>query len=120
MIDAYIKLMRLFALGALDAPEPILARSNEPRRGQAGNEHLHRRLFRPGVSLGPREHKLGLRSSQVEEFHFDDVVLPDALPGVEGRGFHMMMSVLEKGCIGIASVERSTTTTATPRDRVVR
>lgn len=59
----------------------------------------------PGVSKGPREHKLGQRSSQVGELHFENVRLPaDALLGAEGRGFHMMMSVLDKGRVGIAAL----------------
>lgn len=58
-----------------------------------------------GVSRGPREHKMGQRASQVGAIHFDDVRLPaDALLGQEGRGFHMMMSVLDKGRVGIASL----------------
>jgi alkylation response protein AidB-like acyl-CoA dehydrogenase len=57
------------------------------------------------VSRGPKEHKLGQRSSQVGELHFENVALPaDALLGTPGRGFHMMMSVLEKGRVGIASL----------------
>ena len=36
---------------------------------------------------------------------FDDVRLsPDALLGTEGRGFHMMMSVLDKGRVGIGAL----------------
>ena len=59
----------------------------------------------PGVSKGPKEHKMGQRASQVGALHFDDVKLPeDALLGQENRGFHMMMSVLDKGRIGIAAL----------------
>ncbi|MCW5665668.1 MAG: acyl-CoA dehydrogenase family protein [Piscinibacter sp.] len=59
----------------------------------------------PGVTRGPKEHKLGQRSSQVGELNFENVELgPEALLGTEGRGFHMMMSVLEKGRVGIASL----------------
>ena len=37
--------------------------------------------------------------------NFDNVRLPaEALLGVEGRGFHMMMSVLDKGRVGIAAL----------------
>ena len=58
-----------------------------------------------GVSRGPREHKMGQRASQVGALTFDNVQLPsDALLGEEGRGFHMMMSVLDKGRVGIASL----------------
>jgi alkylation response protein AidB-like acyl-CoA dehydrogenase len=58
-----------------------------------------------GVTRGPKEHKMGQRASQVGALNFDDVVLPgDALLGQEGRGFHMMMSVLDKGRVGIGSL----------------
>ncbi|HEX7073218.1 MAG TPA: acyl-CoA dehydrogenase family protein [Hyphomicrobiaceae bacterium] len=59
----------------------------------------------PGVSRGPKEHKMGQRASQVGALHFDQVEVPaDALLGAEGRGFHIMMSVLDKGRIGIAAL----------------
>lgn len=62
-------------------------------------------LHAEGVSRGPKEHKMGQRASQVGALTFDDVRLPaDALLGEEGRGFHMMMSVLDKGRVGIASL----------------
>ena len=62
-------------------------------------------LYSAGVTRGPKEHKMGQRASQVGALNFDDVVLPpDSLLGVEGRGFHMMMSVLDKGRVGIASL----------------
>ena len=48
---------------------------------------------------------MGQRASQVGALHFDDVELPpEALLGAEGRGFHIMMSVLDKGRIGIAAL----------------
>jgi alkylation response protein AidB-like acyl-CoA dehydrogenase len=82
----------------------VLARTN-PEAGKRGMSIFIVDCTQPGVSRGPKEHKLGQRCSQVGELHFEDVVLPaDALLGVEGRGFHMMMSVLEKGRVGIASL----------------
>ena len=60
---------------------------------------------RPGVSKGPKEHKMGQRASQVGALHFADAELPEtALLGPENRGFHIMMSVLDKGRIGIAAL----------------
>lgn len=48
---------------------------------------------------------MGQRASQVGALNFNNVSLPgDALLGEEGRGFHMMMSVLDKGRVGIASL----------------
>jgi alkylation response protein AidB-like acyl-CoA dehydrogenase len=59
----------------------------------------------PGFAAGRREHKMGQRASQVGALTFDEVSLPsEALLGEENRGFHMMMSVLDKGRIGIAAL----------------
>ena len=59
----------------------------------------------PGYSIGREEHKMGQRASPVGALHFDGVKLgPSALLGQAGRGFHMMMSVLDKGRIGIAAL----------------
>jgi len=82
----------------------VLART-DPQAGRRGMSIFIVDCGQPGVSRGPKEHKLGQRSSQVGELHFENVRLPaDALLGVQGRGFHMMMSVLEKGRVGIAAL----------------
>jgi alkylation response protein AidB-like acyl-CoA dehydrogenase len=82
----------------------VLART-DPSAGRRGMSIFVVDCSLPGVSRGPKEHKLGQRSSQVGELNFDNVELgPEALLGTEGRGFHMMMSVLEKGRVGIASL----------------
>jgi hypothetical protein len=62
-------------------------------------------LHAKGVERGPKEHKMGQRASQVGALTFTDVRLgPDAILGDPGRGFHMMMSVLDKGRVGIAAL----------------
>ncbi len=82
----------------------VLARTN-PEAGKRGMSIFIVDCHSAGVSRGPKEHKLGQRSSQVGELHFNNVSLPeDALLGVDGRGFHMMMSVLEKGRVGIGAL----------------
>lgn len=59
----------------------------------------------PGFRSGPKEHKLGQRASQVGALEFDNVPLPaEALLGPENRGFHIMMSILEKGRVGIGAL----------------
>jgi alkylation response protein AidB-like acyl-CoA dehydrogenase len=59
----------------------------------------------PGFVVGRKEHKMGQRASQVGALDFEDVKLPaGALLGPEGRGFHLMMSVLDKGRIGIGAL----------------
>jgi alkylation response protein AidB-like acyl-CoA dehydrogenase len=57
------------------------------------------------VTRGKKEKKMGQRASPVGALHFDEVALgEDALLGQLNRGFHIMMSVLDKGRIGIAAL----------------
>jgi alkylation response protein AidB-like acyl-CoA dehydrogenase len=82
----------------------VLARTDK-NAGKRGMSIFIVDLNAEGVTRGPKEHKMGQRASQVGALHFDSVKLPpDALLGIEGRGFHMMMSVLDKGRIGIAAL----------------
>ncbi len=82
----------------------VLARTNE-EAGHRGMSIFIVDLHANGVERGPKEHKMGQRASQVGALTFTDVVLPaDALLGEEGRGFHMMMAVLDKGRVGIGAL----------------
>lgn len=82
----------------------VLARTN-PEAGKRGMSIFIVDCHAAGVTRGPKEHKLGQRSSQVGELNFSNVAVPaEGLLGVEGRGFHMMMSVLEKGRVGIGAL----------------
>jgi hypothetical protein len=82
----------------------VLARTNKDA-GHRGMSIFIVDLNAQGVTRGPKEHKMGQRASQVGALTFSDVRLPaDALLGEEGRGFHMMMSVLDKGRVGIAAL----------------
>ncbi len=82
----------------------VLART-DPAAGHRGMSVFLVDLDKPGVSRGRKEHKMGQRASPVGGLTFEDVRLPEAaLLGMEGRGFHMMMSVLDKGRVGIAAL----------------
>jgi alkylation response protein AidB-like acyl-CoA dehydrogenase len=82
----------------------VLARTDK-EAGNRGMSIFIVDLSAQGVERGPKEHKMGQRASQVGALTFTDVRLPaDALLGDENRGFHMMMSVLDKGRVGIASL----------------
>lgn len=79
--------------------------STDPAAGHRGMSIFLVDLHAPGVSRGPKEHKMGQRASQVGALSFDGVTVPrEALLGPKGRGFHIMMSVLEKGRVGIAAL----------------
>jgi alkylation response protein AidB-like acyl-CoA dehydrogenase len=82
----------------------VLART-DPQAGHRGMSIFIVDLDAKGCSRGHKEHKMGQRASQVGALFFDDVRLGrDALLGPPGRGFHAMMSVLEKGRVGIAAL----------------
>ena len=82
----------------------VLARTDK-EAGNRGMSIFIVDLHAQGVTRGPKEHKMGQRASQVGALDFQDVRLgADALLGTEGRGFHMMMSVLDKGRVGIAAL----------------
>jgi alkylation response protein AidB-like acyl-CoA dehydrogenase len=82
----------------------VLART-DPSLGNRGMSIFIVDLHAPGVSRGKKEHKMGQRASQVGALHFDNVALGEqSLLGPLNRGFHIMMSVLDKGRIGIASL----------------
>ncbi|WP_312530916.1 acyl-CoA dehydrogenase family protein [Paracoccus sp. (in: a-proteobacteria)] len=82
----------------------VLARTDK-EAGNRGMSIFIVDLHAAGVERGPKEHKMGQRASQVGALTFTDVGLgADAMLGEAGRGFHMMMSVLDKGRVGIAAL----------------
>ncbi len=58
----------------------------------------------PGISLGPHEDKMGMRSSDTHSVMFTDVKVPkENRIGEDGFGFTFAMKTLDGGRIGIAS-----------------
>ena len=58
----------------------------------------------PGITLGPHEDKMGMRSSDTHSVMFTDVRVPkENRLGPDGFGFKMAMKTLEGGRLGIAS-----------------
>jgi alkylation response protein AidB-like acyl-CoA dehydrogenase len=59
----------------------------------------------PGLRVGKKEDKLGLRASDTAEVVFEDGEVPaDALIGAEGDGYRQAMATLERGRIGIGAM----------------
>ncbi len=59
----------------------------------------------PGLTVGPRDHKMGQRGAWTAEVHFDNVRVPaDRLVGAEGRGYRSAMTVLARGRLHIAGM----------------
>jgi alkylation response protein AidB-like acyl-CoA dehydrogenase len=84
----------------------VWARTDAPgdRRGHRGISCFLVEKGAPGLKIGKKEDKLGLRASETVALAFEDCVLPaDALLGAEGEGFKIAMMALDGGRIGIAS-----------------
>ncbi len=59
----------------------------------------------PGLRIGKKEDKLGVRASDTSEVVFEDCEVPgDALIGDVGAGYRQAMRVLERGRIGIGAM----------------
>jgi acyl-CoA dehydrogenase len=60
---------------------------------------------RPGVRVGPKDHKMGQRGAWTSEVSFDDVRVPDDhVIGEAGQGYRSAMTVLSRGRLHIAAM----------------
>jgi len=58
----------------------------------------------PGVHVGPKEKKMGLRGSSANSLTFEDVEIPkENLIGRDGRGFITAMNTLDAGRLGLGA-----------------
>jgi acyl-CoA dehydrogenase len=58
-----------------------------------------------GLTVGPRDHKMGQRGAWTAEVNLSDVRVPaDRLIGSEGRGYRSAMTVLARGRLHIAAM----------------
>lgn len=81
----------------------VFAQSN-PERGSRGINAFVIDANLPGITRGPKEDKLGIRSSDTCAIMFKDVIVPkENRLQKEGDGFVIAMKTLSGGRIGIAS-----------------
>ncbi len=60
---------------------------------------------RPGLTVGPKEKKMGLRASPAHSLTFEEVRVPKSnLLGERGRGLHQAMAILDSGRVGISAL----------------
>ena len=75
-----------------------------PEKGHKGINALIVHKDWPGVTVGAKENKLGIRGSDTHSIMFQDVKVPkENRIGEDGFGFKFAMKVLAGGRIGIAS-----------------
>jgi alkylation response protein AidB-like acyl-CoA dehydrogenase len=84
----------------------VLARVGQPERSRphAGITAFLVPSHTPGLSVGPGEHKMGLRASDTSAITLEDARVDDAaVLGKVGEGFSLALSGLDSGRIGIAA-----------------
>lgn len=82
----------------------IVIAHTHPEKGHKGINAFVVDRHSPGISLGPHENKMGMRSSDTHSVMFTDVKVPkENRLGDDGFGFKFAMKTLEGGRIGIAS-----------------
>lgn len=75
-----------------------------PEKGHKGINAFIVEKNSPGITLGPHEDKMGMRSSDTHSVMFADVKVPkENRIGEDGFGFKFAMKTLDGGRIGIAS-----------------
>lgn len=81
----------------------VIAQTHPEKRHHGINVFIVERKS-PGISLGPHEDKMGMRSSDTHSVMFTDVkVSKENRIGEDGFGFKFAMRALEAGRIGIAA-----------------
>ncbi len=81
----------------------VMAHTN-PEKGHKGINAFIVEKNSPGISLGPHEDKMGMRSSDTHSVMFTDVKVPkENRIGEDGFGFTFAMKTLDGGRIGIAA-----------------
>jgi alkylation response protein AidB-like acyl-CoA dehydrogenase len=82
----------------------IVMAQTYPDKGYRGINAFIVERNSPGISLGPHEDKMGMRSSDTHSVMFSDVKVPkENRIGEDGFGYKFAMKALEAGRIGIAS-----------------
>jgi alkylation response protein AidB-like acyl-CoA dehydrogenase len=81
----------------------VIAQTNPGQKARGINAFIVDR-HSPGISLGPHEDKMGMRSSDTHSVMFTDVIVPkENRIGEDGFGFKFAMRMLEGGRTGIAA-----------------
>lgn len=81
----------------------VMAQTDRPKQSRGINAFIVEKNW-PGVTVGPKENKMGIRGSDTHSIQFNDVKVPkENRIGPDGFGFKFAMQVLNGGRIGIAA-----------------
>jgi acyl-CoA dehydrogenase len=83
----------------------VFARTNPEEKGGRGISSFVVETSTPGVTVGPKDKKMGQSGAWTAEVYFDDVHVPaEALIGEDGRGYAKALTVLSRGRLHIAAL----------------
>jgi butyryl-CoA dehydrogenase len=82
----------------------VVFATSDTTKGNKGITAFVHEMNLPGVTLGKKEDKMGIRGSPTSSITYTDVRLPvDSMLHLENRGFLVGMTTLNGGRIGVAS-----------------
>ena len=84
----------------------LMARTDAADKGAGGVSAFIVEADTPGITIGPRDKKMGQRGAHTADVIFENCRVPadQIIGGREGQGFKTAMKVLEKGRIHIAAI----------------
>ena len=96
---------KLFVTQGSIAGVYVVMAVSDPAKGRSGISAFIVDRETPGLRVGKKEDKLGLRASDTAEVVFEDCAVPaEALIGPEGAGYRQAMATLERGRVGIGAM----------------
>ena len=96
---------KIFITNGQRAQVFVVMAVTDPEKGAKGVSAFLVERGAEGFSIGAKEDKMGVRSSDTVPLDFDNCYVgPDALVGEEGRGYADALGVLERGRVTIGSL----------------
>lgn len=100
----YLSGKKLFITNALEAEVFVVFANTDFSKGYKGITAFVVEKNQPGLSLGKKEDKLGIRASSTCEVIFDNVCVDaNRVVGEVGKGYKIAIETLNEGRIGIAA-----------------
>lgn len=89
---------------SIEAGVFVVFANADPSKGHKGITAFIVERDNPGLKIGKKENKLGIRASSTCEVVFEDCRIPaDAVLGEVGKGYKMAIELLNEGRIGIGA-----------------
>ncbi|MFQ6049290.1 MAG: acyl-CoA dehydrogenase family protein [Phycisphaerae bacterium] len=96
---------KMFITNGARAQVFVIMASTEPDKGPKGISAFVVERGAEGFTIGSKEDKLGVRSSDTVPLDFEDCYVgPEALVGEVGHGYKDALAVLERGRVGVGAM----------------